>query len=250
MVKGVLGEKHTIKYKREKRKQRQKESKVDNQSLGILAAKWILSIVTVFVVLGSALACATIIWLFHTWPYLSMNELVYQLQTTAKGTNTDIIWQYIWECIPITVGIILAVIFILIFIRKMKKVYFIVVGGMLAAAFIALCSFAAYAYNRLDIRTYMSDRNTMSDFIDENYARPAETALTFPEQKRNLIYIYLESMEVTYSDKENGGAFRENYIPYLTKIAQENEDFSGTDNSLNGGYATTNATWTAAALFG
>lgn len=32
---------------------------------------------------------------------------------------------------------------------------------------------------------------------------------------------------MTYADKENGGAFKQNVIPELTQLAQENEDFSG-----------------------
>ena len=34
--------------------------------------------------------------------------------------------------------------------------------------------------------------------------------------------------------KKNGGAFDENVIPELTQLAQENEDFSGKSNKLNG----------------
>ena len=39
---------------------------------------------------------------------------------------------------------------------------------------------------------------------------------------------------MTYADKEDGGAFEENVIPDLTELAQENEDFSGDSNQLNG----------------
>ncbi|MCI9227329.1 MAG: sulfatase-like hydrolase/transferase, partial [Dorea sp.] len=59
----------------------------------------------------------------------------------------------------------------------------------------------------------------------------------------------LESMETTYTDKESGGAFDQNVIPELTRLAQENEDFSGTDTAINGGYAMPGATWTIAAMF-
>ena len=74
--------------------------------------------------------------------------------------------------------------------------------------------------------------------------------ITFPEQKRNLIYIFLESMEMTYADKENGGAFKQNVIPELTQLAQENEDFSGKSSKLNGGYSMPGTTWTMGAMFG
>ena len=119
-----------------------------------------------------------------------------------------------------------------------------------AVSVILLAGTVYTAWERLDIADYAANSGAVSSFIDENYVDPAGTELTFPEQKRNLIYIFLESMETTYADEENGGAFSENYIPELTELAEENEDFSGADAGLNGGTALTSTTWTAAALFG
>ncbi|MDE8701258.1 phosphoglycerol transferase, partial [[Ruminococcus] lactaris] len=59
----------------------------------------------------------------------------------------------------------------------------------------------------------------------------------------------LESMETTYSDVDDGGAFDENVIPELTEIAQTNEDFSVADPKLNGGYSLAGTTWTMGAMF-
>ena len=56
-------------------------------------------------------------------------------------------------------------------------------------------------------------------------------------------------METTYADENNGGAFTENYIPELTKLAQENEDFSGETTDLNGGHTVEGTTWTMAGMF-
>lgn len=56
-------------------------------------------------------------------------------------------------------------------------------------------------------------------------------------------------MEITYADKDNGGAFERNVIPELTKLAQENEDFSGEDDKLEGGIAMPGTTWTMGAMF-
>ena len=91
---------------------------------------------------------------------------------------------------------------------------------------------------------------TDSDFINLYYVSPAETELVFPEKKRNLIYIFLESVETTYADEESGGGFSFNCIPELTDLAQEYEDFSGTEEQLNGGNVMPNTSWTAAAMFG
>ena len=72
----------------------------------------------------------------------------------------------------------------------------------------------------------MSLKKQYSDFVENEYVNPETVKLTFPEKKRNLIYIFLESMEMTYADKENGGGFEENCIPELTKLSEENENFS------------------------
>lgn len=56
-------------------------------------------------------------------------------------------------------------------------------------------------------------------------------------------------MENTYSSEEYGGAFPENVIEELTEISNENENFSGDHETLNGGVPLTGATWTVAAMF-
>ena len=57
-------------------------------------------------------------------------------------------------------------------------------------------------------------------------------------------------MEMSFADQANGGARDENVIPGLTALAEENEDFSGADNSqLNGGYSMPSTTWTMGGIF-
>lgn len=90
------------------------------------------------------------------------------------------------------------------------------------------------------------------DFIESYYVDPATVDLVFPEKKRNLIFIYLESMEMTFANREVGGAFDENVIKNLTLLSQENENFSGSygeGSMLDGGYAYSGGTWTIGAIF-
>ena len=82
---------------------------------------------------------------------------------------------------------------------------------------------------------------------EDNYVDGRNVAITFPKEKRNLIYIFLESMEMTYADESVGGAMSENYIPELTQISLENENF-GTYGKLNGAYTTSGATFTMGGL--
>ena len=55
-------------------------------------------------------------------------------------------------------------------------------------------------------------------------------------------------MEVTYSNKKNGGAFKQNNIYELTQIAKDNICFSNNDK-LNGAVSLYGTTWTMGAMF-
>lgn len=222
-------------------------SKVSN-----VLCKFLFGFGNILMVLFAALtilAGASTLWVFRTWPHLTMQELMFTIQSPVEGTNKEMILDYIVFCIPVTVIVMAALIAGLV-ITRMKKGYRIMAAVVPAVSVLLLAGTVYTALERLDIADYAANSGAVSSFIDENYVDPAGTELTFPEQKRNLIYIFLESMETTYADEENGGAFSENYIPELTELAEENEDFSGADAGLNGGTALTSTTWTAAALFG
>ena len=195
------------------------------------------------------LICFSIKWMLETWANLTMDELVYHLNSPLEGTNSDMIWQYVFKCIVPTIIIIMVITAIMIIFKKKKKRTGYICIVVLIASVTILVLYGYTAWKKLDIGDYMSGQSEISSFIDDNYVDPKEVTLTFPEKKRNLIYIFLESMETAYSDEDNGGAFEKDVIPELTEIAQENEEFSGKDNKLNGGYSMPGTTWTMGAMF-
>ena len=86
-----------------------------------------------------------------------------------------------------------------------------------------------------------------TSLFETYYVAPTQDNISFPEEKRNLIYIFLESMETTYLSEDLGGAREVNLIPELTELAQENLCFS--NNSDVGGFLPVNgATWTIGAM--
>lgn len=92
-------------------------------------------------------------------------------------------------------------------IEKKEKVFrWVIVFLSVTAVGIAAVTIGI-TWNILDIGDYLKGQSTYSTFIDDNYVEPSSVNITFPEQKRNLIYIFLESMEMTYADQEDGGAF-------------------------------------------
>ena len=189
--------------------------------------------------------------MFDTWTNLSMEELVYHLTAPLEGTNEEMIWQYVRVCVVPTILIMAGISTLVVFGRKKEKPYWRVIAGAVVISVLAQTCSVYGAWKKLDIGGYMANQGEVSTFIDDNYVDPRSVEITFPEQKRNLIYIFLESMETTYADTENGGAFEKNVIPELTNLAQENEDFSGKDDmTLNGGYSMPGTTWTMGAMFG
>lgn len=99
----------------------------------------------------------------------------------------------------------------------------------------------------LDLLHFIDCRVHSSPMIEQEYVDPAKTAIRFPEKKRNLINIYLESGETTFQDEQNGGVASVNYTPEMTAIAKENLTFSQSDR-IAGAAVSPAAGWTIAGL--
>ena len=199
--------------------------------------------------LAILLACSTR-WMFRTWTNLSMDELVYHLTAPLEGTNTDMIQDYCRKCAVPAIIFLCAV--IIIYAQKKNETVFtrrMTVAG-LVGAIVIIGATAGITWKKLDAGDYMKGQSTYSTFINKNYVDPADVNIEFPEKKKNLIYIFLESMEMTYADEKVGGAFEENIIPELTELSKKNENFSGDSDELNGGIPMPGTTWTMGAMFG
>jgi phosphoglycerol transferase len=77
--------------------------------------------------------------------------------------------------------------------------------------------------------SYISNRLHKSTLYEEHYVSPTADRITFPEKKKNLIYIYLESFENSYTTTENGGLQIQDMMPELTELAKSNINFSNCD---------------------
>ena len=94
---------------------------------------------------------------------------------------------------------------------------------------------------------YVKSQMDASEFIENVYVDAGETNITFPQQKRNLICIYVESAETSFQDKGNGGFLDYNIIPEMTALAAENVSFSHSE-LLEGAAVAPACGWTMAGL--
>lgn len=95
---------------------------------------------------------------------------------------------------------------------------------------------------------YLSYSKVNSTFIEENYIDPKNADITF-EDKRNLILIFVESLETSLFNKNNGGYWDYDVIPELSNLLNDkdsvvfyNKNKSQQLNMLSG------SSWTTASL--
>lgn len=110
--------------------------------------------------------------------------------------------------------------------------------------FVFLLSCADSSFKVMD---YFASQMRQSKLIEEEYVDPDTVAITFPEEKKNLITIYVESCETSSQDRANGGFFEVNYIPEMTRIAQRNVSFSQS-GLIEGAAVAPACGWTIAGL--
>jgi phosphoglycerol transferase len=88
-------------------------------------------------------------------------------------------------------------------------------------------------------------RETPSNFYEQYYINPENIDISFPEKKRNLIVIFIESLETGFLYLKPDLA--ENVIPEVVHLAENNLNFSQTDG-LGGANQMYGTEWTIAGI--
>ena len=199
------------------------------------------------------------IWMASKYDKVTLDQFIYQMKSSAAGANRSI-----FNSAVVRVGVFGVVSTVLElalywlcrgeslrarFLRRFRNTRFARFVSRRAVALVAaILVFSSCLFTvELNLVQFVSAATTESVFIEDHYVDPNHTQLTFPEQKRNLIYIFLESMETTFGETEAGGPIYDNFIPELTMLAQENVNFSN-DDGVGGALSFSGTTWTAAAM--
>ena len=195
---------------------------------------------------------------------ITIDQLVFHMNTNLEGSN----WStFLPTLIQAGIYILIAVIgcTIVTFIQKyfikkanryrkfnlkakeMIKEYSLHFITTLCG-FVAICIVLVSLADNYYLIDYLAARRIDTEIYDKYYIDTATVELTFPEKKKNLVYIYMESMEMSLADESHGGGKSVNVIPELTDIALENDCFNGDTDILNGARSLYNSTWTIAGL--
>ena len=195
---------------------------------------------------------------------ITIDQLVFHMNTNLEGSN----WStFLPTLIQAGIYILIAVIgcTIVTFIQKyfikkanryrkfnlkakeMIKEYSLHFITTLCG-FVAICIVLVSLADNYYLIDYLAARRIDTEIYDKYYIDTATVELTFPEKKKNLVYSYMESMEMSLADESHGGGKSVNVIPELTDIALENDCFNGDTDILNGARSLYNSTWTIAGL--
>lgn len=86
-------------------------------------------------------------------------------------------------------------------------------------------------------------------FYKNEFVDPKTVEITFPEKKRNVIYILMESLESSFVSIEEGGKMNENLLPHLTQYVQDEGAISFRQSGVLGGGSQVEGTgWTIAGI--
>lgn len=207
--------------------------------------------------LGSACYFGTI-WGKTAFGDVTADQLLVNLTSPTEGTDPSVYT----DCLegPVFQTLLVTIIFCLFAFSKFNIVYHFknktkvvfndfwkrVVSLILSLA--CLVGGVVYGVQEFQFKALYYAYVLKSDLIDDNYADPREVKITFPEKKRNIIHIYLESVENSYLSKELGGYCENNLMPELTELSNEGLIFSNNDTKFGGPLQATGTQWSVAAM--
>lgn len=200
--------------------------------------------ITILSLFATFLVVNLVEWVKMTCGNVSFSIILLQLTSPIKGTDSGVINSIIKTGIipPLLVTLTISIVY-LIMVRVLYNLEDLPVKKVPAwtkicleiILLIALVGTIQVQGTKVGMWEYIKSVQEKTDFYEKYYVNPAKTKLDFPSQKRNLIYIFMESMESSYADQEDGGIMDDNYIPNLTKLAKENINFSDKADGKLGG---------------
>ena len=194
---------------------------------------------------------ALVTWTLGYWHDITFDEIVFYLSSPLEGTAGNVINAFILKvAVPAVLATVIFAVLAVVLRKKDKdKPRRIIAALLISVAALVSVIQLVRADRRYGIIRYIRSQNSTSEFVDTYYVAPAKDNVKFPEKKRNLIFIYLESMETTFTDKTHGGDFDRDVIPELRELAlKDGECFEGSREKLNGGHVITGATYTMSGI--
>ena len=199
-------------------------------------------------------------WYVRTYGNTGFDSILFTLTGGLNGVQSDLVTSYmLGGFVPAVLSTIVLQIFLFfpqditalkVSLFGKNRTLFPIhrgISGILAVV-ITLCLLGV-AGEKVGLFSYLVAYGKTGYIFEEEYKDPKDVQITFPEEKRNLVYIMLESMETSYLSKELGGGLPYNLIPELYDLATENTNFSHNDG-IGGLVEVPGVSWTIGSMVG
>ena len=190
-------------------------------------------------------------WSLYNYPLQHPLTVFFVLSSNTEGADSNTVNSILFGFVipTIIVYILYKIIYLCLYKKNpeviskiMLKINLVYLAIM---TILCICFLKIFSYPFIIYENFKKPEN--SSFYSENFIDPKTTEIVVPESKRNLITIYVESLETSYISEKAGGVFEQNLIPNLTKLAEKNINFSHTDK-IGGGENLEGTSWTVAGL--
>lgn len=192
---------------------------------------------------------AVVFWALCTFPLRDANTVLLTLEEPFDDFAYGMVRICLTTTIPQTLLITAILTVFLYTLLNSTKKRLVAIGAYFAATiiqFIVVVPVSDYIH----ILNNEPEKNAAySQFFADNYASPDSVKITAPEHKRNLILIYLESLETSFADREHGGYQDTNLIPEITELALQNISFGKDKDQIGGGLDASGSNHTFGSLF-
>jgi len=190
-------------------------------------------------------------WFVNVYGQIGFDSILYTLSSDLGGVEPELLVKYLLQALLPSLLTTAVTVYLAFFCPRRKNgKYHKPAPGKGAAWLCILLALVLIVAAAVDcgLTDYIADLFSDTPLYETYYVDPGSVQITFPTQKRNLIYIMLESMETSYLSEDLGGAMEENLIPELYALADSNLCFSDSKLDVGGFHTTAGATWTIGSM--
>lgn len=196
-------------------------------------------------------------WFIFRFGKITPEQFLFNFKSPIEGASTDMFKEIMMSPTFLSVSSVVLFLIIIMFsyeiyvvIKNSKKKILsqnILRKATFIFSIIALVGGITYGFKKLDLMEIVKEFFSDSTYYSDNYVDPRTVKMSFPAKKRNLIHIYLESVENSYLSKDLGGYMDVNLMPELTELSNEGVHFTEGEK-FGGPYETYGSSWSSAAM--
>lgn len=183
------------------------------------------------------------VWAVHRFGHLNFDSVITTLYY-PMGSYTNGVYKSLVKWVGLPAPFILLAPFMYHGLAKKFQLNEKILKYLAIIAGLVVIVWLLFWLNYTQLNEYFKEATKYTNLYEKEFIAPSSTTVSFQNQKRNIIHIYLESFECAGYDSNNNYYSTSN-IPHLSKLAQENFSITPLNKSIMHTLYTTGCTTNA-----